>query len=134
MIAALIFVISLAAFGQFGFFYLRAVLNSVASQELSTQVQEAAGFAGRALQAEDFGNLLNLNSICPKFAAETGGLKTVRTYFSVVDALSRLSGKHLSEFSQWAQKELITCARYAAVVLDQRMTINQAAAAELRSY
>jgi hypothetical protein len=134
VIAALIFVISLAAFGQFGFFYLRAVLISVASQELSTQVQETAGFSGRALQAEDFGHLLNLNSICPKYEAETGGLKTLRAYFSAVDALSRLVGKHMPAYSEWAQKELVTCARYAAVILDQRVALNQAAAAELRSY
>ncbi len=134
MIAALIFVVSLAAFGQFGFIYLRAVLISVASEPLSNQVQEAAGVAGRALRAEDFAKLLNLHAACPQFTGASSGLKKVSLYYRAVGLLSRLGGKSLPAFSQWAQQELITCARYAAVVLDQRMAINQAAAAQLRSY
>jgi hypothetical protein len=134
VIAALIFVVSLAAFGQFGVIYLRAVLISVASQPLSSDVQEAARVTGRALRAEDFGKLLNLNSLCPKFAGETPGLKKVSVYYHAIAALSRLGGTHLPAFSQWAQQEMATCARYAAVVLDQRMAMNQAAAAQLRSF
>ena len=134
MIAALIFVVSLAAFGQFGLIYLRAVLISVASQSLSTEVQEAAGVAGRALRAGDFAKLMNLHAICPQFAGETSGLKKVAAYYRAIEMFSRVGGKNLASFSQWAQQELATCARYAAVVLDQRMATNQAAAAQLRSY
>ena len=134
MIAALIFVVSFAALGQFGFIYMRAVLVSVASQPLSSEVQEAAGVAGRALCADDFSRLLNLHAICPQFTGETGGLKKVSAYYRAVDMLSRLGGKNVPAFSQWAQQELATCARYAAVVLDQRMAMNNAAAAQLRSY
>ena len=134
MIAALIFVVSLAAFGQFAFIYLRAVLMSVASQPLSEGVQEAAGIAGRQLRGEDFSHLLNLHAVCPQFTGEASGLKKVSLYYGAVDMLSRLGGKNLPSFSLWAQEELATCARFAAVVLDQRMAMNQAAAAQLRSY
>jgi hypothetical protein len=134
VIAALIFVVSLAAFGQFGIIYLRAVLISVAAQPLSSDLQEAAGVAGRALRAEDFARLMNLHAICPQFTAEANGLKKVSAYYRAVNMLSRLSGKNLPAFSMWAQQELATCARYAAVVLDQRMAGNTAAAAQLRSY
>lgn len=134
MIAALIFVVSLAAFGQFGFIYLRAVLISLASQPLSNEVQEAAGVAGRALRGEDFAKLMNLHAICPQFAGETSGLKKVTVYYRAINMLSHLGGKNLPAFSQWAQQELATCARYAAVVLDHRMAGNTAAAAQLRSY
>lgn len=134
MIAVLIFVVSLAAFGQFGFIYLRAVLISVAEQPLSSDLQEAAGVTGRALRPGDFARLMNLHAICPQFAAESGGLKKVSAYYRAVDILARLGGKNLPAFSQWAQQELATCARYAAVVLDQRMALNQAAAAQLRSF
>lgn len=134
MIAALIFVVSLAAFGQFGFSYLRAVLISVASQSLSAEVQEAAGVAGRALRGDDFAKLINLHGICPRLSGDTGGLRKVAAYYRAIEMVSRLGGGNLSSFSRWAQQELATCARYAAVVLDQRMAVNQAAAAQLRSF
>ena len=134
MIAALIFVVSLAAFGQFGFTYLRAVLISVASQTLSAEVREAAGVAGRALCGDDFAKLMNLHAMCPQFTGEASGLKKVAAYYRAIQMVSRLGGKNLSAYSQWAQQELATCAQYAAVVLSQRMAMNQAAAAQLRSY
>jgi hypothetical protein len=131
VIAALIFVVSFAAFGQFAFIYLRALMVSVASQALSPQIQEAAGVTGRALRGDDFAKVFNLHEICPQFVGSSGGLRRVSAYYRLVAMFSRSGELNLSG---WAQQELATCARYAAVTLDQRIAANCAAAAQLRSF
>ena len=131
MIAALICVVSLSALGQFAFIYLRALMVSVASQTLSSQIQDAAGVNGRALRGDDFAKVFNLHEICPRFVAGSGGLGRVNAYYRMVAMFSSLGDMKLTG---WAQQELATCTRYAAVTLDQRIAANCAAAAQLRSY
>ena len=130
MIAALICVVSLSALGQFAFIYLRALMVSVASQTLSYQIQEAAGVTGRALRGDDFATVFNLHEICPRFVGGAG-LGRVSAYYRMVAMFSSLGEMTLTG---WAQQELATCTRYAAVTLDQRISANCAAAAQLRSY
>ncbi len=134
MIAALMFVVSMAALGQFAIFYLRAVLISVAEQPLSGWVNAASGIAPGLMQAREFDKLLILNKICPGLASNDQRVKLVQAYYSLVAALQQLTLKNLPAFARWAETEMTTCTRFVAVVLDQRLAATQTAAAAIRSY
>ena len=54
MFAAMLFAISAVAMSQFGMYYWRAVLASVASQPISESVLAAVSAENRPLRAEDF--------------------------------------------------------------------------------
>lgn len=119
--AAFIFVISAAAIVQFAVMSWRAELARVA-------------FGSRAL---DSSNLLNTNefsnvsayqNLCPELTDDSSSkLGAVRVYYRFLQATQSLS-------QGWANREMALCARYATVVLAQRMERNQALLAEMRSY
>jgi len=133
MIAVIICVISLAALVQFSIFYCRSMILTTAAESISDRVRKAAGVAGEALGAEDFGALAGLHALCPELEADGQGLRAVSIYYRMVAALRWLCGSRLPACSAWAQHEMATCSRYAAVLLDQRLERNLACRAEIHS-
>jgi hypothetical protein len=134
MLGALILVFSIAALGQFVVFYARAVLASVAAQPLTGYVQQIEGFPSRPLQAEDFPHLVQLQQICPQLGSEARSLRAAQAYFGTLSAVKRLVNGFVPALHGWAEREQTLCARFAAVLLDQRLARTAAAAAEMRSY
>jgi len=128
MIAAVLFIVSAVALGQFGLYYWRAVLAGVAAQPLSERMREAAGIPAEGVGAGDFAAMMNLHDVTPGLREHNEGLRAVRVYYNALKAMSRLP-----QAAAWANREMTTCARYAAVVLDQRLTANLECAAEIRS-
>ncbi len=133
MLAALLFVISVAALGQFALYYWRAVLAGVAAEPLSEHVCDAARLSGTSVTPADFVNLLNIHHLTPGLYKKSGELLAVRAYYRVVASLGRLAGSTLPWLAAWSERELATCSRYVAVLLDQRLQRNLACAAEIRS-
>ena len=84
----LILVFSLAALGQFGVFYFRAVLGSVASQPLTGYVQQIEGFPSRPLRGSDFQQLIELQQLCPQVGPDKyiKSLKTALPQISLIAA------------------------------------------------
>lgn len=115
MIAALILVFSLAALAQFGFYCWRAAVVTRAAADVSDST----------LEDKDFRALASLNDICPELHDSSPRIRLVRAYYRAIERLSA---------ADWAQREMATCARYMAVILDQRLQRNQACFAELRSF
>jgi hypothetical protein len=136
LIAAFIFVISVAALVQFAVFTWRAGFLRVASQPLPNQ-GEAAFATRNLLQSQSFEDVSAYQQLCPEVGADAGqNLRSVRLYYSFLQSVSDL-GSSVVEAAMprgWAQREMALCTRYAAVVLSQRMERNQALAAEVRSY
>ncbi len=128
MIAAILFAISVAALGQFALYYWRAVLAGVAAQPLSDRVRMAAGLASESVDAADFQTVVRLHELTPGLKDDNGGLGLVRVYYSAVKALGRLPA-----LAAWSQREMATCSRYVAVLVDQRLEHILACAAEVRS-
>ncbi len=120
LIAALIFVLAMAALGQFTLFYWRALLATTAAQPLSTAVREAAALDDREVVAGDFPALLTLCEVCPSLDRRIERLGAVRLYYRALD----LAGRILPALASWTSAEQATCSRYVAVVLDQRMLAN----------
>lgn len=130
MIAAILLTVSLVALGQFSLYYWRAMISGVASREISDTIRVAARITSSTIGAQDFNNILILNKLSPYLRGPEGGFRGVRAYYSVVKRL----GSIIPAMAGWANVEMATCARYAAVVMDQRMESNIAYAAQIRGH
>ena len=128
MTAAILLVISTAAFFHFGLHYWRAMLAGVAAQPISDRVREAAGLSAPAVGARDFLPILNLLDLAPDLQGSSPKFSLVRAYYSTVEKI----GQCVPNLSDWSLGEMTTCARYAAVLVDRQMERNMACSAAMR--
>lgn len=133
MISALIFVISVAALAQFGLFTWRAAFLSVAVREVSPETRAAMGAAAAAVDDGDFKAATKWLEVSPNLAGEDRRLWTVKLYYAAVSAISAFS-RMVAPTGDWSHREMIACARYAAIVVEERLQRNQLAMAEMRSF
>lgn len=128
MVAAIIFVVSTAAFVQFALYYWRATISGIAAQAISERIRVAAGITRAAIGAQDFRNIVILKDLSPDLAGSHSSLFAIRAYYNVVEKV----GKIVPAMASWANTEMATCARYAAVLMDQHLERNMVAAAQVR--
>ena len=128
MIAAILFTVSVVMFGQFGLYYWRATISGIASKAISDRIRIAAGITRETISAQDFHSIVILNDLSPDLRGPNGGFWAIRAYFAVVEKLGRI----VPALSSWAQGEMATCTRYVAVLMDQHLERNMAAAAQAR--
>ncbi len=103
----------------------RAIWISLANQPLSDSLQLSAGFDAAAIGPQDFGRLMNLcDELSPELKKSSPWLNEVSLYYRAIAKLERLSGSQVPSISIWAAREMQTCARYVAVVLDQNLAMN----------
>ena len=133
MIAAILSAISIAAMVQFALYYWRSVLAGVAAQPLSDRLREAAGLASTSVGPADFHTVVNLHQLTAGLKDDDNGLGAVRAYYSVVEKIGQLARLRLPALAAWTEREMATCSRYVAVLVDQRLQRNLACAAEIRS-
>lgn len=133
MIAALIFVISLALLLQFFVAYSRSVIAAYAKSELSDQVREVAGIDGEKVNSEQFGQLLQLVRLCPQKKDDQGDLTVVRVYYAMMGYLGLLARSFAPTIYRWAQSEQTNCTYFAAVALDRRIAYSRALLAQQMS-
>jgi len=128
MVAVIIFAFSALALGQFGMYYWRATISSVASQAISERIRVAAGIANATIGARDFRSILILNNLSPDLRGPNGNFRAIRMYYAIVEKL----GAALPAIAEWADAEMATCSRYVAVLMDQHLERNIACAAQVR--
>jgi hypothetical protein len=128
LLSTIMLVGSIAVGAQFFLGYWRALLASMAAQPLSDKFFVAAGLQRTAMRADDFGQLLSLHRLMPDVKALPNTVWRLRVHYSVVRMIRRLPA-----LGGWAQKEMATCAGCLAVLVDQRLLLNLACAAEARS-
>ena len=128
MIAAILFTVSTAALFQFGLYYWRAMIASVASQAVSERIRAAAGISAPTVCGQDFRNLLIIKDLTPELRGPAGSLLAIRTYYSVVQKM----GSVIPAMASWSKAEMTTCSRYVAVLMDQHLERNSACAAQMR--
>jgi hypothetical protein len=134
MFAIMLFAISTVAISQFGMYYWRAVLASVASQPVSESVLAAAAAENRPLQSSDFSQFAGLHELTPELSSSQGGsMSLVRFYYGVIRAIDVIVGQQVPAIAQWSEREGAVCARYAAVRVDQRLQANLELVAAMRS-
>ncbi len=133
MFAAMLFLISTVALGQFAVYYWRAVLSGVAAQPVSMRVLESVHADGRHLAGADFPVLTELHNLTAELQTSRQGLGLVRAYYAMMHAADNLFGEHFPGLAAWSEQERVICARYVAVQIDRRLQDNLALSASLRS-
>jgi hypothetical protein len=133
MFSAILFTVSMVALAQFALYYWRAVLTSVASQAISSDILEAAQVKEPALCGADFEKLASLLTLTPDLKQRSAGLGLVPAYFGIVGKISDLFGQISPALASWSEQERVLCARYAAVQVGRRLEANLAQAASIRS-
>lgn len=125
LIAAFIFVTSMAVIIQFGLLSWHAGLIRVAAE--SAPIGSAV--PAKPLIAEGFANIAAYGKLCPDF--DNGSylkLPSVRLYYQALEFVKNLTQ------ATWANREMALCTRYAAVMLSNQMDRNQAVLASVRSF
>ena len=128
MISVVMLIAALVGLLQFGVSYWRSMLASTAAQPLSERFCTASGLRHGRPSGGDFSTILSLHRLTPGLDNQPSRLHGLQAYYSVVDALHKLP-----VLNQWGHSEMNTCARYLAVLVDQRLSNNLACAAEMRS-
>lgn len=137
LIAAFIFVISLAAIVQFTVLSWRAGLLRLVEEPLHSEADSTAAPALNLVQSRDFRGVYACLALCPELSGgRVPDFRFLRLYYGVLRSLRSLADAILPEglATGWAQSEMALCTRYATVVLSQRLERNQAWLAEVRSY
>ena len=133
MFSALLLAISTVALAQFALYYWRALVAGVAAQPISGELLAAARLESAALCGRDFRALAKLHELTPDLETKASGLALVRCYYHVIHAVGIVASGRVGAVANWAERERIVCARYAAVQVDRRLQSNLALAAAMRS-
>jgi hypothetical protein len=136
LIAAFIFVMSMAAVIQFAVLSWRAALIRVASEPLAAEWRALADASAKSMISEGFANITAYSKLCPDLeAGSTPKLWSVRVYYSGLQLLRSL-GESIEPLRnlRWASREMALCTQYATVMLAQRLERNQAQLASVRSF
>ena len=88
----------------------------------------AAGITHAGIQAQDFRNIIILKDLSPNLRGAGASFTVIRSYYSIVEKV----GSIIPAMASWANSEMATCSRYAAVVMDQHMERNMVCAAQVR--
>ena len=128
MIAAIICLVSVVAFAQFGLYYWRATISGIAAQEITDRIRVAAGLTSAAIGPKDFRNIIILKDLSPDLGGSTGSFRGIRIYYTVVEKI----GSIVPAMANWANSEMATCSRYVAVLMDRQLERNIACAAQVR--
>jgi hypothetical protein len=103
----------------------RAIWISSANQQVSDSLQLAAGIDATAIGAGDFGCLMSLcDQLSPELKKSSPWLNEVSLYYRAIAKLEQVSRAKVPSIATWASREMQTCARYVAVVLDQNLAMN----------
>ena len=133
MVAALIFVIALAALLQFASSYWRALLLTIAAEPISERLEQAVA-GSSAPTPSDFSALLAWYGACPRLGKEGRGVCSVSFYYRLLGVLKAAFGRTLPDVSAWADREMAACSSYVAVLVDRRLQQNFALADQIRSW
>ena len=121
LMAAFIFVISVAATIQFAISSWRAGLMRATS---TVAIRDPY-----LLNAKGFAEVVAYEDVCPDLGAKAGpSLGPIRLYYNLLQSLYRLGA------TSWTTSEMELCTRYATAVLYQRFERNQVLLADVRSY
>jgi hypothetical protein len=127
--SVVILIAAVAGGAQFFLGYWRALVASLAAEPLSEKFFAAAGLDRATTRAKDFAPLLSLHRLMPDVKTLPNTVVRLRVYYSAVKML-----RSLPAIGGWAQNEMTTCTNCLAALVDQRLLLNLACAAESCSY
>src|ERR1700682_617665 len=123
MMAAFIFVVSLATLFLFFVSYCRSMTASAAEHELSAEVRDVTGISNHATRS-DYDRVVQILQICPDNPDDRTGLHAVDLYFNCLKFCRQMTLRLFPALKSWAENEQASCAYYVAVALDRRISFN----------
>jgi hypothetical protein len=132
MMAALIFIFSVAALMQFFVSYCRSLIAASSRKALSPDVQDVIGIR-RSANGDDFERVMQYLHLCPDRPEDRNGVKAIGAYFRLLGAVGAIMGKLIPSLRVWTELERSQCAYFAAVALDRRIAHNRDMFAEQMS-
>jgi hypothetical protein len=130
MIAALIFVVSVATLLQFFVSYSRSLIVASRRHELSEEAREICGFTAQTVAGDKFGRLLQLIALCPEPGVDGFEVRAVALYFRLLGAARLMLSAGIPSAATWIETERGGCTYVAAVVLDRRIAYNRSMLAQ----
>jgi hypothetical protein len=124
MMAALIFLVSLATLFMFFVSYCRSMMASAAQHELSEEVRDVTGIK-QVASAGDYDRVVQLLQLCPEHPNDRTGLGAVDLYFSCLRVGQQIFRSIFPSMGSWTAHEQANCAYFAAVALDRRIAFNR---------
>ena len=132
MMAALIFVFSLAALLQFFVSYCRSLIAASSRRSLSADVQDVIGIT-KSTTGEDFERVMQFLHLCPERREDRNGIQAIGAYFRLLGIVGSTFGSLIPSLRKWADSERSHCAYFAAVALDRRIAYSRDMLAEQMS-
>jgi hypothetical protein len=124
MMAALIFVFSLATLLMFFVSYCRSLMASSSRHPLSKEVRDVTGIPASA-SGRDFARVMQLLQLCPERPDDRTGLHAVETYYGILDLLEQTIARIVPSVRTWTEQERAGCANFAIVLLDRRIAFSR---------
>lgn len=133
LIAAFIFVFSLASAIQFVVLSWRAGLLKIAAEQLSPEWEPVAEPMAKSMIANGFSSLAAYSDLCP----DLGGapkFRSLRLYYRALEMMDTVIKAVSPQNLGWTNREMALCTRVAAVMLSHRLEQTQALSAAARSF
>jgi hypothetical protein len=124
MMAALIFVFSVATLLMFFVSYCRSLMAASSRHMLSREVRDVTGIPAAA-SGRDYARVMQLLSLCPERPDDRTGLQAVGVYYGILGALEKTVAPLVPSVHVWAEQERAGCANFAVVLLDRRIAFSR---------
>jgi hypothetical protein len=124
MMAALIFVSSVATLLMFFVSYCRSLMASSSSHPLSKEVREVTGIPASA-SGQDFAKVMQFLQLCPERPEDRTGLQAVGIYYKILGLLEKTAARVMPVVHSWTEQERAGCANFAIVLLDRRIAFSR---------
>lgn len=135
LVAALIFVISMAAVIQFAVLSWRAALLKGALEPLPAEWEPAANSMAKSLIHNEFVNITAYSKMCPDLGGDAKSkLRSLRIYYRFLELLEGFNRAIARQNMAWTAREMALCTRCATVMLSHQLERTQALSAAARSF
>lgn len=124
MMAALIFVVSVATLLMFFVSYCRSLMASSTRHALSKEVRDVTGIPASA-SGGDFVRVMQLLRLCPDRREDRTALQAVEIYYGILGVLRNTVARFVPSLRFWTEQEQAGCANFAVVVLDRRIAFSR---------
>jgi len=105
-----------------------------ASKPVSEEIQTALGSYAQSSGTPDFESAAEWLKLSPNLAGTDRRTWPVRLYFTALRAMNSVTQFIAPSKAGWWQQEMGACARYIAVVADERLQRNRLCIAEMHSF
>ena len=124
MMAALIFLFSLVTLFMFFVSYCRSMMASSARHELSEEVRDVTGIKDTP-SPHDYDRVVQILQLCPERPEDRYSLRAVNFYHSCLKTMQGVIASVMPGLKPWMEHEQASCAYFAAVALDRRISFNR---------